>query len=56
MDPWALGGVFGLVTGSIFKIAEWQELSLAGSIPVRLRPRALRGSGGTLAPRRVNFC
>lgn len=37
MDPWALGGVFGLVTGTIFKIAERQNLSLAGSIPVRLR-------------------
>jgi hypothetical protein len=31
------GGVFGLVTGTIFKIAERQSLSLAGSIPVRLR-------------------
>jgi hypothetical protein len=31
------GGVSGLVTGSIFKIAERQFLSLAGSIPVRLR-------------------
>lgn len=33
----AQGGVFGLVTGTIFKIAERQFLSLAGSIPVRLR-------------------
>ena len=31
------GGVSGLVTGPIFKIAERQFLSLAGSIPVRLR-------------------
>lgn len=31
------GGVSGLVTGTIFKIAERQLLSLAGSIPVRLR-------------------
>jgi len=33
----AQGGVSGLVTGPIFKIAERQFLSLAGSIPVRLR-------------------
>ena len=31
------GGVSDLVIGSIFKIAERQMLSLAGSIPVRLR-------------------
>jgi hypothetical protein len=31
------GGVSGLVTGTVFKIAERQVLSLAGSIPVRLR-------------------
>ncbi len=31
------GGVSGLVTGAIFKIAERQVLPLAGSIPVRLR-------------------
>jgi hypothetical protein len=36
------GGVSGLVTGTIFKIAERQILSLAGSIPVRLRHAALR--------------
>ena len=35
--PWASGGVSGLVTGTVFKIAERQSLSLAGSIPVRLR-------------------
>ena len=34
------GGVSGLVTGTIFKIAERQVLSLAGSIPVRLRHAA----------------
>jgi hypothetical protein len=36
------GGVSGLVTGTVFKIVERQVLSLAGSIPVRLRhaPRA----------------
>jgi hypothetical protein len=34
------GGVSGLVTGTIFKIAERQFLSLAGSIPVRLRHAA----------------
>jgi len=33
----AKGGVSGLVAGTIFKIAERQMLSLAGSIPVRLR-------------------
>ena len=31
------GGVSGLVTGTVFKIAARQFLSLAGSIPVRLR-------------------
>ena len=31
------GGVSGLVTGTVFKIVERQFLSLAGSIPVRLR-------------------
>ncbi|MCW2650320.1 MAG: hypothetical protein JWR32_1296 [Mycobacterium sp.] len=31
------GGVSGLVTGTVFKIVERQHLSLAGSIPVRLR-------------------
>jgi hypothetical protein len=31
------GGVSGLVTGAVFKTVERQELSLAGSIPVRLR-------------------
>ncbi|MCU1695852.1 MAG: hypothetical protein JWR34_1915 [Mycobacterium sp.] len=31
------GGVSGLVTGTVFKIAERQTLPLAGSIPVRLR-------------------
>jgi hypothetical protein len=31
------GGVFGLVTGPVFKTGERQYLSLAGSIPVRLR-------------------
>lgn len=31
------GGVSGLVTGSVFKTVERQDLSLAGSIPVRLR-------------------
>ena len=31
------GGVSGLVTGAVFKIVERQDLSLAGSIPVRLR-------------------
>ena len=31
------GGVSGLVAGTVFKIAERQFLSLAGSIPVRLR-------------------
>lgn len=31
------GGVSGLVTGAVFNTAEWQHLSLAGSIPVRLR-------------------
>lgn len=58
MDRWAEGGVFGLVAGTIFKIAERQELSLAGSIPVRLRPRtgpfhpgqATRPSGRNTAP------
>jgi hypothetical protein len=39
----AQGGVSGLVTGSIFKIVERQFLSLAGSIPVRLR-HARRGA------------
>jgi hypothetical protein len=34
------GGVSGLVAGAIFKIAERQILSLAGSIPVRLRHAA----------------
>lgn len=33
----ARGGVSGLVTGTVFKIVERQELPLAGSIPVRLR-------------------
>ena len=33
----AQGGVSGLVTGAVFKIVERQILSLAGSIPVRLR-------------------
>ena len=31
------GGASGLVTGAVFKTVEWQALSLAGSIPVRLR-------------------
>jgi hypothetical protein len=31
------GGVSGLVTGAVFKTVERQMLSLAGSIPVRLR-------------------
>lgn len=31
------GGVSGLVTGPVFKTVERQDLSLAGSIPVRLR-------------------
>ena len=31
------GGVSGLVTGAVFKTVERQTLSLAGSIPVRLR-------------------
>jgi hypothetical protein len=31
------GGVSGLVTGAVFKTDERQTLSLAGSIPVRLR-------------------
>jgi hypothetical protein len=31
------GGVSGLVIGTVFKIVERQDLSLAGSIPVRLR-------------------
>jgi hypothetical protein len=31
------GGVFGLVAGPVFKTGERQDLSLAGSIPVRLR-------------------
>jgi hypothetical protein len=31
------GGVSGLVTGAVFKTVERQVLSLAGSIPVRLR-------------------
>jgi hypothetical protein len=31
------GGVSGLVIGTVFKIVERQVLSLAGSIPVRLR-------------------
>lgn len=31
------GGVSGLVAGTVFKIVERQVLSLAGSIPVRLR-------------------
>ena len=31
------GGVSGLVTRTVFKIVERQILSLAGSIPVRLR-------------------
>ena len=31
------GGVSGLVTGAVFKTVERQILSLAGSIPVRLR-------------------
>jgi hypothetical protein len=38
-----LGGVSGLVTGTIFKIAERQSLPLAGSIPVRLRHDARDG-------------
>jgi hypothetical protein len=42
MFAMAPGGVSGLVTGAVFKIVERQLLSLAGSIPVRLRhaPRA----------------
>jgi hypothetical protein len=32
-----MGGISGLVTGTVFKIAERQFLSLAVSIPVRLR-------------------
>ncbi len=36
------GGVSGLVTGPVFKIAERQILSLAGSIPVRLRHASRR--------------
>ena len=45
MGSMAQGGVSGLVTGTIFKIAERQVLSLAGSIPVRLRhaPGACHG-------------
>nr|CTQ89392.1 hypothetical protein [Kibdelosporangium sp. MJ126-NF4] len=35
----AHGGVSGLVTGPVFKTVERQHLSLAGSIPVRLRHR-----------------
>ncbi len=31
------GGVFGLVTGAVFKTVERQMLSLVGSIPIRLR-------------------
>lgn len=31
------GGVSGLVAGAVFKTVERQYLSLAGSIPVRLR-------------------
>jgi hypothetical protein len=31
------GGVSGLVAGAVFKTVERQALSLAGSIPVRLR-------------------
>lgn len=31
------GGASGLVTGTVFKTVERQALSLAGSIPVRLR-------------------
>lgn len=31
------GGVPGLVAGAVFKTVERQALSLAGSIPVRLR-------------------
>jgi hypothetical protein len=37
MDAMLQGGVSGLVAGAVFKIAERQVLSLAGSIPVRLR-------------------
>ncbi len=31
------GGASGLVTGAVFKTVERHALSLAGSIPVRLR-------------------
>ncbi len=31
------GGVSGLVAGPVFNTGERQQLSLAGSIPVRLR-------------------
>ncbi|REF36166.1 hypothetical protein DFJ64_1566 [Thermasporomyces composti] len=34
------GGVSGLVAGTVFNTDERQVLSLAGSIPVRLRYRA----------------
>jgi hypothetical protein len=37
MMPMGLGGVSDLVIGTVFKIAERQNLPLAGSIPVRLR-------------------
>ena len=42
MYAMAQGGVSGLVTGTVFKIVERHVLSLAGSIPVRLR-HASRG-------------
>jgi hypothetical protein len=38
----ARGGVSGLVAGAVFKTVERQALSLAGSIPVRLRRSAAR--------------
>ncbi len=40
------GGASGLVTGPVFKTVERQTLSLAGSIPVRLRDE--RSAGGAL--------
>lgn len=45
METMGQGGVSGLVTGTVFKIAERQILSLAGSIPVRLRHPSPRDFG-----------
>lgn len=38
----ARGGVPGLVAGAVFNTVERQDLSLAGSIPVRLRQGGAR--------------